>query len=330
MRDMAHRILYQAHVIWRTSRLKNLSFNCLGIFSAEIITNDIKYKRIKRHFIYFITYSIKFYFSRVRERSTGEREMACQPCVRHYIHEAPYVINYAGATITRRNRSWKANIGQDINLSSKKKFGGKQWRRRRSPKRGGRDFEDRANVGRTGRRERDANTDPLCICSHVCVHVCAYVCGLVCVEGKSEGRGLTGREGRRTARSVGANFHFFHLFAPLATLLKKRHGGTGARLVDFRPVYSLIGSPFPLRPSQGSLYLIPSETSLPLAPSLLSSYLTSLSCRPVRSFLLARRGSSLLLSALSPPERTISLSSDPSDTSGHGRSPYVTDTIPLE
>lgn len=33
---------------------------------------------------------------------------------------------------------------------------------------------------------------------------------------------------------------------------------------------------------------------------------------------------------LSPPERTVSLSSNPSDTSRHGRSPYVTDTIPLE
>lgn len=63
------------------------------------------------------------------------------------------------------------------------------------------------------------------------------------VEGKSEGRGLTKKKGWRTAHSVGANFHFFHLFAPLMVVLKKYHGGTNSQLVDFRPVSSFIGSP---------------------------------------------------------------------------------------
>jgi len=61
------------------------------------------------------------------------------------------------------------------------------------------------------------------------------------VVGKSEGRGFNKEGG--TARSVGSNFHFFHLFAPLTVILKKCHGGTSLRLVDFRPVFSFIGSP---------------------------------------------------------------------------------------
>lgn len=61
------------------------------------------------------------------------------------------------------------------------------------------------------------------------------------VVGKSEGRGFNKEGG--TARSVGSNFHFFHLFAPLTVILKKYHGGTSSRLVDFRAVFSSIGSP---------------------------------------------------------------------------------------
>lgn len=63
--------------------------------------------------------------------------------------------------------------------------------------------------------------------------------------GKSEGRGFNKEGG--TARSVGSNFHFFHLFAPLTVVLKKCYGGTTLPLVDFRPVFSFIGSPPPYR-----------------------------------------------------------------------------------
>lgn len=44
------------------------------------------------------------------------------------------------------------------------------------------------------------------------------------VVGKSEGRGFNKEGG--TARSVGSNFHFFHLFASLTVVLKKCYGGT--------------------------------------------------------------------------------------------------------
>lgn len=87
------------------------------------------------------------------------------------------------------------------------------------------------------------------------------------VVGKSEGRGFNKEGG--TARSVGSNFHFFHLFAPLTVILKKCHGGTSSRLVDFRPVFPFIGPP-PLRElilSLVSPFLTPFLRSL-LRPSL--------------------------------------------------------------
>lgn len=143
------------------------------------------------------------------------------------------------------------------------------------------------------------------------------------VGGRSEGRGLTRREGRRTTHSVGANFHFFHLFAPLTVILKKCHGGTRSRLVDFRSVSSFIGPPS----LWSSLYLILSEllsSLLPFAP-----YFVPLPPTRVLLFTRSLRILSPFLD-LSPPERASSLSSNPLDTSGHGRSPYVTDTIPLE
>lgn len=92
------------------------------------------------------------------------------------------------------------------------------------------------------------------------------------VEGKSEGRGLTKKKGWRTAHSVGTNFHFFHLFAPLMMVLKKCHGGTNSQLVDFRSVSSFIGSP----PLWNSLYLILSLTSLCLTPFFQSLFHASL------------------------------------------------------
>lgn len=152
------------------------------------------------------------------------------------------------------------------------------------------------------------------------------------MEGKSEGRGLSRRERGGTTRSVGANFHFFHLFAPLTEVLKKRHGGTGSRLVDFRPVCSFIGS----LPSFRALHPILSEfsfsLSFPYSPPVLSFSLPPSLSLSLTSVILFARSSRILspFLGLSPPDRTTSPSSNPLDTSGHGRSPYVTDTIPLE
>lgn len=126
-----------------------------------------------------------------------------------------------------------------------------------------------------------------------------------------------------TARSVGSNFHFFHLFAPLTVVLKKCYGGTTLRLVDFRPVFSFIGSPPPPPYRADSLQSF-FFSLLSFVPYFVPLFLTHMvlfarSPRVLSPFL-----------GLSPPERTVSLSSNPSDTSRHGRSPYVTDTIPLE
>jgi len=93
------------------------------------------------------------------------------------------------------------------------------------------------------------------------------------VEGKSEGRGLTKKKGWRTTRSVGANFHFFHLFAPLSWWFLK-----SAMAVPTRNWSIFVQSPRSLGlPSHRILYLILSLISLCLAPFFQPLFHTSLS-----------------------------------------------------
>lgn len=140
--------------------------------------------------------------------------------------------------------------------------------------------------------------------------------------GKEEWRaGVYNKEGG-TVCSVGSNFHFFHLFAPLTVVLKK---------VPWRYQIAIGGFSSGLLVHWISLLIewILSLISLFLAPFLRSLFRTSLSNTYGPFCSLSPRVLSPFL-GLSPPRRTISFSSNPSDTSGHGRSPYVTDTIPLE
>lgn len=152
----------------------------------------------------------------------------------------------------------------------------------------------------------------------------------------------------RLFRGVGANFHFFRLFTPplRSMLCKKRHGGTTSSLVHFRWISSFIGLPFhprifsvSLLPSLPFLSFFPPRSSsspaplplllsLPLSlPPFLSLFSFHSRIDPLSLSLLLSSGLTLL-----PLASLISRRSPPTtlDTSGHGRSPYVTDTIPLE
>ena len=149
----------------------------------------------------------------------------------------------------------------------------------------------------------------------------------------------------RLFRGVGANFHFFRLFTPplCSMLCKKRHGGTTSSLVHFRWISSFIGLPF--HPQIFSVSLVPSlpfpsffpprsSSSPSLSLSLSLSLPPSLSLFSFHSRIDPLSLSLLLSSGLTllPLASLISRRSPPTtlDTSGHGRSPYVTDTIPLE
>lgn len=63
-------------------------------------------------------------------------------------------------------------------------------------------------------------------------------------EGLNRGKEERGGYKVLAVRSVGANFHFFRLSAPLlGTVRKKHHGGTTFPLVDFGWISSFIGLP---------------------------------------------------------------------------------------
>ena len=157
-------------------------------------------------------------------------------------------------------------------------------------------------------------------------------------EGEKIREGLNrGEEERRVhkvsaIRTVGANFHFFRLFTPpLLCFVKSAMAGTTSSLVHFRWISSFIGFPFH---AQLSFFF----SALPPPPHASVSLLLLLfPPRWSSSFPFTLQESSLFLYSSrtrSPPSLapTISRRSPPAtlDTSGHGRSPYVTDTIPLE
>jgi len=137
-------------------------------------------------------------------------------------------------------------------------------------------------------------------------------------RGKNEGRGLIERAGGRPLRSVGANFHFFHLFAPLGgRVLKSAMAVSGRDWLDFRSVSAFIGCP---HSDGGSRHPIltgqSSSRSLPLSLSL-----------SLRSLRLLLASAVLFARSLEIPSRTGDLPLRRADTSlslflffsGHGQ-----------
>jgi len=152
---------------------------------------------------------------------------------------------------------------------------------------------------------------------------------------KSEGRGLIERAGGRPLRSVGANFHFFHLFAPLGgRFLKSAMAVSGTDWLDFRSVSAFIGCPHsdggsrhPILTGQSSSRSRPSRSPLSLSLSFAPFLASSSDERgPFRSFARVPLQDGRSPSPGAPTLLFLSFSF----SLGTARSPYVTDTIPLE
>lgn len=167
------------------------------------------------------------------------------------------------------------------------------------------DAENRANVGRTRRsrgKEREANA------------------GVVGGKGG-------GCRGGRLSVALAQTFTFF-TSSPLSRRFLKSAMAVPARgwLIFVRSPRSL-GLSLLLEHSLSDSLRVLFFSLLPPHPTPVSSFSLSGPRDPSCSFAEDPLSPFLALSPLGP---AIPPSSNPLDTSGHGRSPYVTDTIPLE